>query len=270
MIEQSRGAALRAEGAAAEHSELREFAADRLVRFLNTSKLELPGGVSFQEVLRNKESIKAFVLSLSADNYIRLLTGINAMVRGKSGHETWEMDGEGVLMGDQDIFPMQADKSALLARSLEAAKQMNAEGRSTEDIALLLSVSVTAVHPFVNGNGRTGKCILTLLNAGYDVQLLKDVLTSENFSNAVNASQFLAKAMEVLDPTGKLINEAYDEYMTHADNRKKIVELAIDMFVHDSDPNYRVAGMSALEFFKVVDMLGAMDQDLYERVFRGH
>ena len=266
MVEQSRGAGFRAQGDAAEDDKLREFAADRLIRFLNTSKIELPGDVSVREVLRSKETIKNFILSLSPENYNRLLIGINAMVRNKSGHETWHMDGEGVKMGGNDIFPAQADKEALLAQSLEAAKQMAAAGRSTEDIALLLSISLTAIHPFINGNGRTARFLLLMLIVGYDPKLLKEMVTSDGFSNTVNANRFQAEAMHVLDPENKLSNEAYDQFMTVAENRRKIAELVIDIFLHDRDANYMIDGKSALEFFKE-ELPTSVNIDLYKRMF---
>lgn len=253
----------RSEGTALEE---RDFSADRLVRFLNTSKMKLPGGAPLQEVLKSRDSIKDFVLSLDYPDYARLLVGINAMVRHKTGRDVWEMDGEGVLMGEQNIFPDQADKETLLAKSLEAAKIMAREGRSTEDISIQLAVSLTAVHPFIDGNGRTAKFLFTLLNAGYDSKLLKDVLTSDGFSNAVNALLFQGAATNVLDPAGELVWEKFDAWLEVPENRKKRAELIIDMIQNDQETQYLYDGVSTLELFKRQVKEGT-DTNIYERIF---
>jgi hypothetical protein len=249
-----------------ESHTLREYAADRMICFLRTSKIAI-GDTKLREVLQNKESINDFILSLDHADYKRLLIGVNAMVRNKSGDQEWTLDGEGVKMGNSNIFPDQIDKEDLLHKSLEVAKQMQREGRSTEDIAILLAVALTAIHPFANGNGRTARVLLTLLNAGYDPNLLKDVIKSRNFGNAVNAASFQAKAVQVL--TTGLSDYEFTEWVNIGVNRSRMAELVIDMIHNNENPAYilgRDSSRSALNVFK--EKLGwNTDQSLRERVF---
>ncbi len=245
----------------------RDFAAERLIRFLNTAKMTLPGGAPLQEVLRSRDAIKNFVLSLEYADYARLLIGINAMVRNKSSNDEWKMDDEGVLMGDQNIFPDQADKEELLAKSLAAAKIMSSDGRSTEDIAIQLSVPLTAIHPFIDGNGRAAKFLFTILRAGYDQKMLTEILTGDGYSNLVNAALFQGAATSVLDPAHELVFEKFEAWIALADNRKKVVEVIIDTILNDRDLLYRVEGDSSyLDTFKQ-SMKEGIDPAVLERLF---
>lgn len=251
--------------------EAREFAAERLIRFLNTGKVSLPEGVKInKETLQSPDSIKDFILSLDYPAYSQLLIGINAMARNKSGRDAWEMDGEGVRMGDSNIFPDQIDKPALIEKSLEAAKAMAREGRSAQDISIQLAVSLTAIHPFMDGNGRTAKFLFTILNAGYDEQIIKDVLTSDGFSNSVNAAQFQGAAITLLDPAHELVNEKFDTWLEVSENRKKMAELIIDIIQNNNKPEYLAlygGSISPLSYFKENSKEG-VDPDIYRRIFK--
>lgn len=73
------------------------------------------------------------------------------------------MDGENVqisneLMGTSYLAPRSEDKEELLKKSFEAAKSLSAK-----DAGLLLYLSLQAIHPFVDGNGRTGRLMYLLL-----------------------------------------------------------------------------------------------------------
>jgi hypothetical protein len=244
----------------------RKYASDRLVKFLDISSLQI-NGQSFKEILRDKEAIKDFILSLDYPEYAKLVTGINAMVRNKRSDEEWRMDGKGVRMGDQNIFPEQEDKEELLQKSLEVAKIMQAEGRSVQDISILLSVALTGIHPFANGNGRTARVLLALLNAGYDADLMSDVINSRNFGNAVNASAFQDVAIELLEQTG-LLAEEFTAWMEIPEHRKKIAETLIDEIYDNNNPQYCSGGISALDYFyKQLDI--STDDNLRHRVFEG-
>lgn len=250
-----------------EGTALRDYSAQRLVKFLNIAKIDLPGNISWNELLKSSEGISDYILSLNLEDYSKLIIGINSLIRKKNNDDVWEMDGKGVLMGDRDIFPDFEDKEALIGMALDAAREMRKQGRSVEDISLLLSVSLTAIHLFLNGNGRTAKFLLTIMNCGYDSEIMKKVLMSDSFSNAVNAFAFQSAAYNVLDPEGKLVNEEFDKFQEKREVRKKVVEIIIDIFKNDKNSKYIFNGETVLESFKKGLKEDGTKFDLYNKVF---
>ncbi len=147
-----------------------------------------------------------------------------------------------------DIFPVQEDKLDLLAKSLAGAKKMIAQNRTTEDIAILLSSLVTAIHPFVDGNGRTAKTILILLVKGFNENVLKTILSDyDSYSNLVNSSELSSMALVVLEdnfiPSEEFEN--FETYMESREFKRKQVELMIDIIVNEND--YRIESVDGKE-----------------------
>ncbi len=253
----------------------REHAAERLVRFLNQTELEVLGNKKIEEIFVDEESIKSFLNSLELETYKQLLIGLNAFVRNKDTKEVWEMDGENVRMGEDDIFPAQSEKDRLLGLALEAVQMMIRNKRPMEDIALLIGVAITAIHPFVDGNGRTAKCILVLLMQGYNPAVLQEVLKSEGFSNAVNASEFQDVALNILEedfrPTSTY--STFEEYVGTKEYNARVVEVIIDIIKNNNDERYKGwfnedVDMSFLQTYKE-SRIQYMDKDLYRKVFTG-
>ena len=185
---------------------MRSQMAEKMLRFLDAAQnIHALDGKTAEEVLSNEESRRKFILGLSPEHYVDLLIGINGILRNRNRSE-WGMDGKGVVIGDKDRpswdFPEFEDKQDLLSQSLQEAKEMLERGEDIENVAILLSSTVSAVHPFNDGNGRTGKFLLATINRGYSRDqkgILRGVLTSSEFSNSVNVGLIQGDITAVLE-----------------------------------------------------------------------
>lgn len=265
--------------------EERKVLAERLLRFLGTNTIDILDGKKAEEILQSKESIKDFLLALDTNTYHKLLIGINGIIRNKDTGSAWEMDGREVRMGNLDIFPEQADKEELLGLSLEGAKEMLRNGRSIEDVAVLLALSITAIHPFENGNGRTAKFVLATLVKGYNKEILKEIL-SMDISNIVNSAIFHDFAATIVfkekfptwDGEGSslgdfITDEEYDVLTRSREFTKRKVELIIDMIVNEDDPKYlikandpTIPSVKSFDFYKGQTLEG-INQDFRAKFF---
>lgn len=146
----------------------REEKSEVLLRFLRSAKsIESLHGEKIEDIFSTEESKRGFIDSLQNNEFTDLLNGLNGILRGKD-KDDWNMDGEGVglesaLLGTVYISPGQEDKLELLAEILASAKEMNHEKRDLKDIALLVSSSLNAIHPYSDANGRTSRLIYILL-----------------------------------------------------------------------------------------------------------
>lgn len=164
---------------------LRDRQAKLMVRFLGKVKdIEVFQGRNLEQVLATEDSRREFVEHLSNEQFEGLLNGINGLLRGKDKAD-WQMDGKGVILTselgwiDNSIPPRFEDKDDLLEQAFDGARTMATNGRSLEDIATLLSVSINEIHPYADANGRTSRLVYTLLTKGYgkDVEPeIKEVL----------------------------------------------------------------------------------------------
>jgi hypothetical protein len=164
-------------------------------RFLYSAEnIESLHGRKVEDIFLNEEGKRTFIDGLQTEGFEELLNGVNGILRGKKKSE-WNMDGEGVavessIMGAEYVPPRQEDKVELLAKALIAAKKMNGERRELKDIALLVSASLNAVHPYADGNGRTSRFIYLLLTENFN-DVTKDKLQQilgENGRDSLNIS----------------------------------------------------------------------------------
>lgn len=138
------------------------------------------------EIFNNEEHRRNFLEEIDKNMFLKLINKVNGFLRGKDEKE-WTMDGDNVgtggniFTGLEYISPRQEDKVELLANLLKTAKKMNREERNLEDIALLLSSTLNAIHPYLDGNGRLSRLIYKLVAEGYDtnkkqnfIELLSD------------------------------------------------------------------------------------------------
>jgi hypothetical protein len=176
-----------------EATENREQRAEVLLRFLNTAKnIEPFHGEKFEAIFSDEEHKRDFIENLSVEEFSQLLNGLNGVLRDKK-KENWIMDGETValesmFMGTGYVPPRQEDKPDLLAGVLETAKTMSQEGKNMEDIAMLVSSSLNAIHPYLDANGRTSRMIYLLLTKNLDDEGKKELraVLSENGRDKVN------------------------------------------------------------------------------------
>lgn len=151
----------------------RDKRSEVLLRFLRSAEnIEPFHGRKMEDVFSSEEEKRAFLENLQETEFAELLDGVNGILRGKKKDE-WGMDGEtvaleAVMTGIGYVPPRQEDKAELLAKVLASAKQMSQEGKSLKDIALLISSSLNAVHPYLDANGRTSRLIHTLLTKDFN------------------------------------------------------------------------------------------------------
>ncbi len=158
-----------------EQSE-RDNQTDKLIDFLHKIEAE--------KIFDNEQSKIAYIHGLTYDEFKSWLERLNGILRDKPITNR-EMDGERVeivspLLGTDYVPPQQQGKEELLEKAFEGIKKME----DVHDMALLLAGSVTAIHPFEDGNGRTSRLIFTLLHKNYtgtpqQNENLKNVLGDE-------------------------------------------------------------------------------------------
>jgi hypothetical protein len=154
-------------------SNEREKRAEVMVRFLEVAKnITAFHGKPPEAVLSLPESRREFLENLTEDQFQELLNGINGVIRGKKKEE-WQPDTKegGVVMssmffGEQST-PRYQEKEVLLSEVFQGMQEMLHEGRSLEDIAILLGASINEIHLFQDANGRTSRLIYTLISNGF-------------------------------------------------------------------------------------------------------
>ncbi len=158
----------------------REERTEIFLRFLHSAEnIKSLHGAKIEEIFSNEEKKRNFIEDLQENEFIELLNGTNGILRGKNKNE-WNMDGDGVtiespIMGTSYFPPRQEDKSELLVKVLAAAKEMNRSEKDLKDIALLVSASLNAIHPYADANGRTGRFIYLLLSKNFDNKTLTEL-----------------------------------------------------------------------------------------------
>lgn len=181
--------------------ENREEKAEILQRFLNVSKsIEPFHGQKLETIFSDEEHRREFIENLNAEEFTQLLEGLNGILRNKK-KEDWKMDGQNVGVGGniftglEYISPRQEDKPELLEKLLSAVKRMNETGRDLKDVALIVSATINAIHPFLDGNGRTSRFIYSILTTGFNQEQIKRVLSkSATFDGAeINVDPGLIK-----------------------------------------------------------------------------
>ena len=151
-----------------KEAEERRERSSVLSRFLHgTKQIDALQGESLEETFSDEEHKRSLIEHMTPEEFIELLSGINGILRGKKKEE-WSMDGETVVLesafwGVGYLPPPQKMKQELLEKVLSAAKEMNSDDRNLEDIALLVSSALGTIHPYLDGNGRTGRFIHMLL-----------------------------------------------------------------------------------------------------------
>ncbi len=151
----------------------REKRSEVLLRFLRTAEnIEPFHGRKIEDIFSSEKEKRTFLENLQETEFVELLDGVNGILRGKKKDE-WGMDGEtvaleAVMTGIGYVPPRQEDKPDLLAKVLASAKEMSQGGKDLRDVALLVSSSLNAIHPYLDANGRTSRLIYTLLTKEFN------------------------------------------------------------------------------------------------------
>ncbi len=123
------------------------------------------------ETFATPEAAKQFIEAHSYEDFSSLLNRLNGLQRNipTSGRH---MDGGGFVQQTGALSgssiehqpPLKEDREPLMRHAYEAAQQ----APSPEDAALILGLSINAIHPYEDGNGRTSRFTYMLLEHGYN------------------------------------------------------------------------------------------------------
>lgn len=147
-----------------------------------------------EQVFSTPEASKQFLDSLTFDEFSRLLDTANGLERnlpkpdrGMKG--SGFIQESGVLTGESVEYqpPQASDRVPLMGKVFQAAQR----AKDPEDAAVILALSINAIHPYDDGNGRTSRLIYTLLQRGYngtdeDKQYYAEILKNTEGRKAVN------------------------------------------------------------------------------------
>jgi len=160
---------------------------EKMVKLLSLAK-NIPAfkGKNVEEVFSNEDNKRNFIENLNEADFIDLVKGINALLRGKgidSPEMEWTfMTTKSGFMGTMETFSSAKDKPELYALLHNNMQSMNRNGESMEDIALLCGASINAIHGFGDGNGRTSRFVYSMLNDNLNDNLkksLRELLTED-------------------------------------------------------------------------------------------
>ncbi|MFA6184290.1 MAG: Fic family protein [Parcubacteria group bacterium] len=232
----------------------RTHRSDVLLRFIDSSKnIKVFQGKKFDKIFSSEESKRLFIENMQNDDFIELVTGVNGILRDIK-KEDWKMDGENVTLGLDEgnpeyIPPLHEDKLMLFEQALQAAKKMEIDGRSIKDIAILISSSINAIHPFNDANGRTSRFVYLALTRLYGEDLHNDLnlalSDAGRFESVdINPGKIENKIISVLKEKNGL-----NDPETNKDN---IFEVEWEGSKSDIEFNPRVSEKTKAELLKIV------------------
>jgi len=178
----------------------RDDRSEVLLRFFTLAKnTKAFRGKTIEEVLKNETNIREAINSLTFEEFIELLDGVNGILRHQP-KESWKMDGKEVTLSSMllgtNAPPQFKDKLDLLQKVLSGAKEMNANNRSLEDIGILLGIGISEIHPYNDANGRTGRLFYTLLSWGMNKDKIREVLSDYGRDSADFDVQYIKSIVQ--------------------------------------------------------------------------
>ncbi len=254
-------------------------AAEGMIEFINEN---------CRAAFEHPESRRQYLLDCSYGDFRNLLIDINAIARGLDP-AMHEFDGQEARLLLSDLRPDWENRQPLLQQALTASKEiLSQEARplsnQLEDLAILWGGTITAIHPFLNGNGRTARILGLLINQGFDGTPQSDrhieITMSKEGSNFFFNSLLLPEIDSML---GRLINArqhqlsielpAEDIANNHGklrDVRAQIVSLFIETIVNPDD--YIVStedlGSGSAQYYGYNDSQSFSIHALYRQIFK--
>ena len=131
--------------------------ADKLLRFFEKTK--------FFDLVENENGFAEWLDAIDFETFQKHLIRVNGLVRDIPMKDR-KMDGDTVQIGSfvtgtSYLPPEASDKERLFQEYFDSAKHVD----DRKDAALMTYLAIQMIHPFSDGNGRTGRILYTLLNA---------------------------------------------------------------------------------------------------------
>ncbi len=158
----------------------------------------------FLHIRRSDESFDEFLQEISYEDFKHFITRLNGILR-EVKIKSRSIDGQGVevsfgIMNDVEYLPPASDqKDSLMRKCFEGLKEII----DNEDRALLVHYALQAIHPYADGNGRTGRLLHELISSnGTEItaESLSALLDHDKAGNAGTGIGREAFEKKVLDP----------------------------------------------------------------------
>jgi len=139
--------------------------------------------IGFNEIKKTDKNFNEWINNLSYEDFLDYITRLNGIIREKPLNKRM-IDGKGVeiscLMGIIYLPPYAEQKNELMIEGFNAIKEI----KSNEDRATLAYYLIQSIHPYSDGNGRTGRLLYELIiNNQIDKNTLSEIIDHENSSN---------------------------------------------------------------------------------------
>ncbi len=121
--------------------------------------------IKFLDIRKSDEHFDEWLQNLSYEDYTNYLTRLNGILR-EVPIKNRAVDGDGVevsfgITGDISYLPPATEqKDSLMRENFDALKQIP----NNEDRALLTYYALQAIHPYADGNGRTGRLLYEIIS----------------------------------------------------------------------------------------------------------
>ncbi len=166
-----------------------------------------------------------FVQAQSAEDFLRIAHYVNAKLRGKKQHELLQRKNENGGFLPLMHTPSIQDKPAAFMRGYAAIQDYinntaDSIDKKIEGVAMAVEALVIWVHPFNDGNGRTGRFLAKLIEGGAsDIDSLVAETASGGNRARVYSDRFATRE-------GILADADNEEIMLEDDERKEMKEKA--------------------------------------------
>lgn len=131
--------------------------------------------IGFNEIRKSDEKFNEWINNLSYEDFLSYTTRLNGIIREKSLNKRF-VDGKNVevssgMHGVAYLPPYPEQKNELAKEGFDTIKILN----NNEDRAILVYYLIQAIHPYSDGNGRTGRLVYEIIN---NKEINKDELSN--------------------------------------------------------------------------------------------
>lgn len=252
----------------------RQSRTDLLTRFFDSAKgIDALEGKSVTEVFANDQNIRDLIDRLSEKQFMDLINGLNGIIRGAK-RKDWVMSDQqmqiaGAMESETVTPPATIDRPELLSKLFRAAKEMNEKHRTMEDIGLLLAVTLNAIHPWEDANGRTTRLLYTLIAEGYS-DVSKDKIS--NLMSEYGTDELATDTRPISRELEGLIRKACNPDFSHLLNDVPTKDFAFPEEISENTKKavisaYKADGMKELAYAASNLLKNRPEKEKYYRDF---